>query len=420
MSASSLVKAASHSRHLYRAVVDHLNHIDQIEEDDMTDEDMRSVNSGDEEPPEADAVCMDDDTHDLSKALRIHEKYIPPDEPLDGLDRDMTADDERIVADRMSNLPPELGVQIVRNLAFEDQIRMLRVSTSNASLVGDALREKCSRMLEQFHLRFDVVRLLQTATRLAITGSAIAILLHPEPGYEPGDLDIITPHGGGWDVLRFLENTPGRYLVAETHPTYTHARGIGIMWTLKGRANKKINVIESLTDNPLDAITFFHSTCVIGAWVSNGIWHAYPKLTIDGLSISTPPRMAVTDDLTTHQHVWTVLRKYRDRGFSFAFDDYDVRHECGRDLNCPATIRRSDDAGCMFARFPEWHFTMEEKEFAHASVWSMGGSGCCHRGILRLGQRSGRPANKGDVARWVRQTKYLYDLPAKPEIVNVW
>ncbi|KAK7008336.1 hypothetical protein R3P38DRAFT_2791901 [Favolaschia claudopus] len=72
-------------------------------------------------------------------------------------------------------------------------------------------------------------------------------------------------------------------LTAARSPTirdYDEVEGIGFgpVWSLALGDNLKINIIESITDEPLDAVVRFHFTCVVAAWHADGIWLAYPEL----------------------------------------------------------------------------------------------------------------------------------------------
>ncbi|KAJ7158205.1 hypothetical protein C8R43DRAFT_847573, partial [Mycena crocata] len=188
-------------------------------------------------------------------------------------------------------------------------------------------------------------------TGCIISGSAVTSLVNAGQVFEPGDIDFYVRLSGGYDVVRYITKS-GKYSGVQVTTAYDFVAGIGKVWALKLRGTElKINVIESLTDNPFDAVCHFHSTCVFGAWTLDGVWHGYPSLNLRGISITTHTQFPLNDSLSTHQAAWRVLRKYTDRGFTFSLGQYDAQHECGVDRNCPATIRTTDDAGCLYIAF---------------------------------------------------------------------
>ncbi|KAJ7431460.1 hypothetical protein B0H11DRAFT_1762080 [Mycena galericulata] len=231
-------------------------------------------------------------------------------------------------------------------------------------------------------------------TGALISGSTVAALLQPGM-FSPGDIDIYTACRRGYDAVKFLLRM-GKFSIAKTSTSYDYTAGIRKVWTLEatntldGTDAKKINVIESLSDNPFDPLTHFHLTCVVGAWLADGFWHGYPALTSRKVALTTMHQLPLKDDLKQQKHVWGVLQKYTDRGFTIAIGEYDNDHDCGTDANCPATLRSSDDAGCLYTPFPVWPYTGEAQ--VHAEVcWSFGGTGCT-RGILRRSGRTTTPA----------------------------
>ncbi|KAJ7902440.1 hypothetical protein B0H13DRAFT_1515593, partial [Mycena leptocephala] len=209
-------------------------------------------------------------------------------------------------------------------------------------------------ILTKFDLLFDEVRLMQTASSAIISGSTVAALAGSPTPFNPNDLDIYAGRGEGWHVVKYLENG-NKYRAVKEETSYDFASGIGKVWTLRHRrTDKKINVIESLSSNPLHSVLHFHFTPVFGAWSANEFWHGYADLTASGYAMTTLTHLPLKDDLQNHKHVWKVLQKYKRRGFSFALDECLAPHVCGEHKDCPATLRTSDDAGCLTMAFPVW------------------------------------------------------------------
>jgi hypothetical protein len=246
------------------------------------------------------------------------------------------------------------------------------------------MADAASALLEKFDLRLTEVRLMQTATGAIISGSTISAFFIP---FDPNDIDIYTGKGVGFCVVRYFEKG-GRYSVTKTSASYDFAAGIGKVWELRHvSSGKKINVIESLSDNPLHSVLHFHLTCVYSTWDARKYWHGYPRLAMDGQAITNLSRFPLKEELKNHMHAWEVLRKYKLRGFRFSFDEHLAPHTCGVDTDCPATPRTSDDNGCLSIPWPSWEFDCEAKE-SKISVWTLGGSGCSSGIMSRAGLES--------------------------------
>ncbi|KAJ7648262.1 hypothetical protein DFH06DRAFT_1135703 [Mycena polygramma] len=271
----------------------------------------------------------------------------------------------------VNRLPAELGLQILRDLPLVDRLRWARCNRDGALATAASLQEAAVSILSTFDLRFGEVRLMQTAMGSVISGSTIPHLMNAGNKFMPNDLDFYTPRRRGYDVSQFLQ----------MGDTYDFAAGIGKVFTLQhSRTGRKINVIESLTDRPLDSLAHFHSTCVFGAWTARGLWHAYPRLTMDGFTMTTACRLPLRDDLEQHKRVWNVVNKYTVRGFKFLLDEFPPAHICGQHKSCPMTIRTSDDAGCLSICFPSWEFNHDIVE-NRPTCWSLNGTGC-QSGVL--------------------------------------
>ncbi|KAJ7623952.1 hypothetical protein DFH06DRAFT_1008818 [Mycena polygramma] len=278
-------------------------------------------------------------------------------------------------------MPPEIGLQVLRDLALAERVGLSGASKPGAALVAEALQAAAVRVLAPFKLRFSDIRLLLTATGSIISGSVVAALAKSGATFEPADLDFLCANRGGQTAVHFLERA-GHYKCVR-HSEYTFAAGIGRIWTLFNDEGKKINVIESLTPNPFDAVGNFHLTCVYGAWGANGLLHGYPALTAAGDAITTRAKFPIRVGRRHERETWDVIHKYSDRGFRIHLNEYRERHTCGVDWNCPATIRRTDDAGCSYSPFPAWIYDDDAVKMP-VSSWTMYGRGC------RMGVLAGR------------------------------
>ncbi|KAK6997118.1 hypothetical protein R3P38DRAFT_2564356 [Favolaschia claudopus] len=241
-----------------------------------------------------------------------------------------------------------------------------------------------TELLAHFKLKFQDIRLLLTATGCAIVGSSVLALARPDLRIVPSDLDVVTACRKGPAIADFF--TLAACYVASSHPMdYGEVAGIGSVYTLTLGGVRKINIIESLTDNPLDAVVQFNFSCVFAAWQADGIWLAYPELTSQGLAITTRAIYPMPVGFYARFHTWCVLHKYARRGFKICLNDYPRPHKCGVDLNCPATLRSSDDEACCFYAFPRWRYT-SDSGLPRPTCWTLGGTGCSS-GILHREDR---------------------------------
>ncbi|KAJ6501539.1 hypothetical protein C8R47DRAFT_1067866 [Mycena vitilis] len=278
------------------------------------------------------------------------------------------------------DMPVELGLDMIGRLSFEDRVRIAQASRPAASIVAQSLQDDATCILRPFGLRFCDVRLMQTATGAIVAGSAVTALVQNVAGFHPGDLDFLVGLGRGRKVVAFLAFA-GSYRKTDDSPEYSFARGVGCTWTLYNEDGKRINIMETMDGNPFQAVGNFHLTCVYGAWCANGLLHWYPSLTVAGHAITTRAKLPYRhDDHPHHTGLWCILHKYADRGFTIALNEYDTPHTCGVDWSCPATLRRTDDAGCSYSAFPAWLYD-DDAETLPVCCWTMGGTGCA-TGIL--------------------------------------
>ncbi|KAJ7025276.1 hypothetical protein C8F04DRAFT_1191625 [Mycena alexandri] len=235
----------------------------------------------------------------------------------------------------LGGLPTELALEVLREMPLADRSRLASTSHLGTILVADALQSTAIHLLLHFRLQFAMVCLLLTATGAAITGSAVTALMRVGSFFFPDDLDFVVGRGKGPWVANFL--TLAGYALVNEEAHYLNADGIYRVWTMD-LDGLKINVMESLSSNPLDIVAFLNLSCVYGAWFADGIWHGYPHLTTRGIAITTPRRFPVRHGVANHRKGWDIIHKYAVRGFTFQLNEYDEYHKCGTDINCPATL----------------------------------------------------------------------------------
>ncbi|KAK7026986.1 hypothetical protein R3P38DRAFT_2424499, partial [Favolaschia claudopus] len=206
-------------------------------------------------------------------------------------------------------------------------------------------------LLKDFDLDFDMVRLMMTATGTVIAGSTLPALC-TDFLFEPHDIDFFCPLAHGQYVVLFLEQNG--YSVGKCVRDYGKLPGVGIIWYLQHESGRSVNVVEGRTEDPLHAIARFHSSPVVGAISSRGVWHANPWLTFRCMALTTPVLSRLQPTLDSQKHVWKIIHKYESRGFEWSFGGFKAPHKCGSDFRCPATPRTSNDSGCFFIPFPKW------------------------------------------------------------------
>ncbi|KAJ7021404.1 hypothetical protein C8F04DRAFT_1273761 [Mycena alexandri] len=248
----------------------------------------------------------------------------------------------------VEDLPPEVSLQILASLTFAERLSFARASPVVALHVAQAIQDETVSLLKAFGLRPRSVRLMQVATGTLISGSFVPAMM--TGNFEPKDIDFYMPRAAGGDVALFFKKS-GDWSQIGMSPTYNFASGIGRVYTMRHRrTEKKINIIELLTLNALDAVVQFHSTCVMGAISADTFWHGYPDTTLAGVTITSVARMPLTKDVAQQTQTWKILRKYAARGFDFHLEEYRAPHVCCEDLRCPATVRTSNDVGCSTFR----------------------------------------------------------------------
>ncbi|KAJ7116237.1 hypothetical protein C8R43DRAFT_960908 [Mycena crocata] len=285
----------------------------------------------------------------------------------------------------VDGLPPDS----LERLSELDARRFGRTVPGSLDPAKEALREDAADLLRRFELDFDEIRLMLRATGAIISGSTVTSLFPTPVHFLPDDVDFFTASGGGYKLVDFLKTGTG-YRLSNVETAYNFVAGIGKVWTMvHGVYGFKINIIESMSGNPFDAIMRFHSTCVFGAWTADKIWHGYPSLTVEGRAITTPLLTPLQGGLDVHRTTWRVLKKYIARGFTYEFGEYNDPHVCSENWCCPACRRKTDDLACMSVSFPSWRFPPQGAEYE--TTWCLGGVGCT-QGIETSGSQMARPA----------------------------
>ncbi|KAJ7612376.1 hypothetical protein DFH06DRAFT_1147296 [Mycena polygramma] len=279
------------------------------------------------------------------------------------------------------DLPPEVALQIVALLGCVEKARLRRTCSAAADLVAESIYRVGGAILQRFGLNVDSVRLLQTITGAAISGSTIAAFLHPT--FDVGDLDIVVGLGQAGVIANYIARSVD-YTTATPGIHFERMPAVYSVLSFLLANGLRINVVESVTTNPLDCIGYFQMSCLYGAWFAGGFWHAYARLTESGVAVATPSRLSVEETGYRRKRLWQLVLQYVDRGFKISLDELPRPHTCGSEFDCPATVRTSNDGGCTYSPFAPWPYSHDEVVHP-TSHWSMHGSGCSQGVLSRYG-----------------------------------
>ncbi|KAJ7455959.1 hypothetical protein B0H11DRAFT_2244302 [Mycena galericulata] len=285
------------------------------------------------------------------------------------LEADVCIKEER---DLFTRLSTPLILSILGKLPLIDRLRFSQTSHRNAQLCAITLQNILTGILARFGLQYSDVKLLQAATGTLISGSTITSLVHNP--FHPNDVDFYTDTNRGWTVVAYLRDVCGFRLHQYSGHQYGGTRGIKGVWWLVGEQDCKVNVIES-NSSAMDAILRFHSSPPKGVVEWGRLFHVEPGHVLNDLALTTPAQFIVTGNKTDVDSAWNVVRKYKARGFDFVFE-YNKPHACGVDLNCPATIRSTEDGGCLRAQLPTCGITFRRHPRREIISWSLQGLTC--------------------------------------------
>ncbi|KAJ7131256.1 hypothetical protein C8R44DRAFT_731506 [Mycena epipterygia] len=312
---------------------------------------------------------------------------------------------ERPRSGRIGQLPITVLRRILLNIPLPARTRFAATSRWCRHQCALLLDKLISNLLEDFSLKYGEFKLLQGATGAIISGSTITALVH-EP-FPPNDLDIYCGTGTGVDVVQYLRTTTPDLLVStDTGYDYEDVTCIRRVWWLRTGAGAKINVIESFSSNPVDCVLAFHSSPPRGFITFDRLVHLEINNVLRSVGVLTPASIRVTADLKSQIVAWSILQKYRARGFEWEFH-YRKAHTCGVDLNCLATLRNTADRGCLLAPLlspgiPQF----QAARTAEILTWSLKGSTCP--------SKETRSSTSFVDRLWQRRMEVLIQMPTAP------
>ncbi|KAJ7266934.1 hypothetical protein B0H12DRAFT_1068160 [Mycena haematopus] len=432
-----------------------------------TDEDTMSIDTGStsptssdsdafalhysDNPVERDTICEDITSNDTDSSSESYENlnYCPPRSDSGDDDEDMPLFDDdtplvfgspntpcqdlnlcgmpALLADMVhkahshsdvqgpagiTDIPCELTVQIMSMLPLVDRCSLAQTCRTVAAVAAECLMAAAVEILAPFGLRFQEVRLMLAATGTVIAGSTVAALVNLETTLRPDSLTFVAPRGKVDVVMEFLEYASGYDLQPDalTCPM-SNARTV---WGLKNPHGAKIQLVESKLRDPFSTIATSPFTCEYGAWTATGLFHAYPVLTANRRALTTPTRLRLGNTLEDAQRLWDSLHQYSDHGYRVEPLGYAAVHSCSVHRSCPATVRTSDDHGCMHTRFPAWDLVAYAAR-SDITCWSLGGTGCL-LGVLNRPAGQARVSSATAIAdgKWAADVLGMAALTIRP------
>ncbi|KAK6985053.1 hypothetical protein R3P38DRAFT_2575205 [Favolaschia claudopus] len=223
---------------------------------------------------------------------------------------------------------------------------------------------------------------MQAATGALISGSFIAALIHRH--FRPNDLDFFCGNDRTDDIVKYFQNQVDIEYVVETggDEGYQNVRGVRRVTTLTSPRGSVLNIVEAYSESPQEIILNFHSALPQGAISWDAFAHYEVHRAKNGLALVTPRSLPVNaDDLDSQIEAWNILHKYMRRGVTFIFE-YNVPHECGKHIDCPATVRTTDDDGCLRFSLPSISIPDFAPSPAQVFTWSLGPVGMCSTGTV--------------------------------------
>lgn len=255
--------------------------------------------------------------------------------------------------DLISEIDSEVYDRIL-SMLYEGSLSDVRqLSKYHDTMVARMFYGRFCRIIHPFHLDGGTLLLLLRKHSAVISGSAALLMLHPGD-FVPGDLDIFVTSARAVSLVLSLVITSNLsyYLCAssESPPhAYDWCNGVEAVHWLRHRTTAhKINVVVVTGHDPLLTIVQFDATHVMNFITCTGFGSAYPRLTMDKVSLLNSPSQEIFA-----RPGW--VEKHRLRGFRVEQNMNNLPgytpHSCTVDPSCPNTIRHIRDHRMMYASF---------------------------------------------------------------------
>lgn len=289
----------------------------------------------------------------------------------------------------------EILADIVLRLSIVDRQNFGATSRLHRTIVGGVLMRIAGESLRPFNVSLQDVRFLQSCKSTIISGPTVRRLFYLGPDLRKDaedrrpakSLDFYCATGEQYFVASFLKHATG-YDYPHYNVEIAPGSGIRHASRLIKPNCPDINIFETHSTNPLDAILHLPTTADICAWTLDRIWHGYPAITVRGHTVTTPTRLPA-NDVRQRQRCWDVIQRSLQDGFHI-HTEWERRHVCGHDSSCPSTHRTTDDKGCLTALFPSIPYrsttTRTAWDLTQGISWSMGNGPSCRKGTTFWGR----------------------------------
>ncbi|KAJ7178803.1 hypothetical protein C8R43DRAFT_942404 [Mycena crocata] len=246
--------------------------------------------------------------------------------------------------------PVEITNMILLQLTMLDRIHFGATCRTNRIVANRALLTAAALCLQPYNLSLVELRFLQCCTKTFISGSVLRRLLFTGQSTRPPQstlhkdksdpvateeelddderddldrptLDLYCPEYEGLVVATFIAHATG-YTIGPYYGDLETTDGVQDAHTLTKLGAPSINVFEAWSENPLDAILQLPTTADMNAWMLDHIWIGYPCTTLNGLAITTPPRLPLgdPDNEDLQGRAWDVLHSHMRDGFTVHSD----------------------------------------------------------------------------------------------------
>lgn len=323
----------------------------------------------------------------------------------------------RVVFQLRCSLPAEMVEGVCAAMDMRTLIDF-RSSTRDASdFVAVELNRTLTHLLERFVSDAQGFRSMMRARDCVISGSAALWFFDRTANWQPGDLDVYTPHGQWEDVVTYLERNENGVVqrpppsVAHLHFDYSANHGIAAVahvTTPRG----VIDVIQSQNENPLWPVAYFWTDLL------KNVLGADQAVCASWSLLAAKRGILVPRTLSDKECV--VVAKYVERGYSFALSPQDwlqpSDERCVWSL-CPHRVRTFSDDRALKITYdilqPDKNTDVVEAVQGVVAVgWKLAGAKCSTqcRGIPRVGPII-LYAVPGDIVRWAARndTQLLAD-----------
>ena len=272
-------------------------------------------------------------------------------------------------------LPAELLYEIVHHSDMETLIVLLHDKVFR-SMAEKELEKAFKDLLGRFAAEPEGIRSMMKRTGSVITGSAALWYLLRRPcGWEPSDLDIVTPHDMFQEVIQsILEMHPEAQVKDlsassnDAHYPIEAYEGRMVIETGKGR----MDILQSREDCPFYPIAHYWSTHLMNALTSEAVVCGYPALTLQRKGVAVEGGIPGPVDR---------IQKYTERGI-------EVYKGCKGVLGGNRSCREFEACGKLDRFFGDEHTmviptrggTIMESANAfkqeELTGWRLGGEGC--------------------------------------------